>query len=70
MPPSARNRARCFAAPANAVRLKHESTPCFRTGVCCDCHTGASMCAQVVEMRCNHIPGRIKVVLIGEDSGL
>ena len=68
--PSARNRARCFAAPANAVRLKHESTPCFRTGVCCDCHTGTSMCAQVVEMRCSHIPGRIKVVLIGEDSGL
>ena len=68
--PSARNRARCFAAPANAVRLNQESKPCFRTGVCCDCHTGTSMCAQVVEMRCNHIPGRIKVVLIGENSGL
>lgn len=68
--PSARSRARCFAAPANAMRLNLEDRPCFRTGVCCDCHAGTSICAQVVEMRCNHIPGRIKVVLIGENSGL
>ena len=68
--PSALARARGFAAPANGVRLKAEQLPCVKTGVCCDCRSGESMCAQVVVMRCSRIPDRIKVVLIGEDCGL
>ena len=68
--PSALARARSFAAPANSVRLKLDRLPCVKTGVCCDCRSGESICSQVVIMRCNHIPDRIKVVLIGEDCGL
>lgn len=68
--PSALARAAGFAAPANGVRLHADTLPCVQTGVCCDCRSGDSMCAQVVRMRCNHIPGRIKVILVGEDCGL
>ncbi len=66
---SARDRARHVAAPANSVRL-HTNTPCARTGFCCECSSPESICAQIVEMHRNRIPGRIKVILCGEDLGL
>ena len=63
-------RARRFVAPANGLRLGLEHLPCVKTGVCCDCRTPESMCAQIVRMRCSRVPGRIKIVLVGEDCGL
>ncbi len=66
---SARKRARNVAAPNNGLRLKLELA-CTKTGSCADCQSTSSMCSQIVEMRRNRIPGRIKVILVGEDLGL
>lgn len=63
------NRARNVAAPINGIRLGLSKLPCFKTGVCCDCNMDDCMCSYIVEMRRNRIPGRIKVVLVGEDLG-
>lgn len=67
--PSARARARSFAAPANAARLGTD-TPCTRDGVCHDCLSPACICSQIVEMRRSREKGRITVVLVGESLGL
>lgn len=54
--------------PLNAERL-HASTPCELTGACIDCHAHKCMCCNVVVTRHSRHPGRIKVVLIGEELG-
>jgi len=66
---AARERAQSFVAPANGFRLNAQ-LPCVKTGFCHDCLSPQCMCAQVVEMRCNRIAGRIKVVLCGESLGI
>lgn len=60
-------RVRNTASPANAVRLGCQ-TPCAQTGRCADClpHT---ICCEEVITRSSIIPGRIKVVLVGEELG-
>ena len=60
-------RARNMAAPPNTVRLNRD-TPCARTGRCGDCLPN-SICSQIVVTRTSMIPGRIKVVLVGEELG-
>lgn len=67
--PAARNRARCYAAPANGIRLGVK-LPCTATGFCRDCQAPESMCAQIVEMRRNRIAHRIKVLLTPFPLGL
>ena len=62
-------RARNTAAPANALRLERNS-PCGTTGQCADCKSPECICNQIVITRGSSIPGRIKVVLVGEDLGL
>lgn len=56
------------AAPPNAMRLNMK-TPCSGTGVCADCLSADCICAQTVITRFSRIPGRIKVILIGESLG-
>ena len=60
-------RVRNMASPPNAVRLNRD-TPCAKTGRCADCITN-TICCQTVITRCSMIPGRIKVVLVGEELG-
>lgn len=60
-------RVRSFATPPNTVRL-HRDTPCAVTGQCNDCLTN-SICCQIVTTRVSMIPGRIKVILVGEELG-
>lgn len=60
-------RVRNFATPPNTVRL-HCDTPCAVTGQCGDCLTN-SICCQIVTTRVSKIPGRIKVILVGEELG-
>ena len=57
-----------MAAPANTVRLGCD-TPCAKTGRCANClpHT---ICCETVITRSSMIPGRIKIVLVGENLGL
>ena len=61
------DRTRNVASPANTVRLNCD-TPCSRTGRCGDCleHT---ICCEIVITRASMIPGRIKVILVGEEVG-
>lgn len=62
------NRARNFAAPANAKRLNRQ-TPCFSTGRCGDCLSNDCMCCHTVITRKSLVKGRIKVFIVGEDLG-
>lgn len=57
-----------MAAPPNAARLNRK-TPCTLTGFCGDCLGAETICCQEVITRYSRIPGRIKIVLVGEDLG-
>ena len=61
-------RVRDIAAPPNAVRL-NRNTPCAATGRCTDCQSHGCICGQLVITRRSVIPGRIKVILVGEELG-
>ncbi len=61
-------RAQNTAAPVNAIRLSAK-TPCYDTGSCAQCHAADCMCANIVTTRHSRIPGRIKVILVGENIG-
>jgi len=66
--PAGFSRARNMAAPAHTVRL-NSKTPCALTGRCGDCFTAESICSQMLITRRSGVPGRIKVILIGEELG-
>ena len=66
---SAISRARHIAAPANAQRFDIR-TPCSVNGQCADCTSPDCICSQIVVTRFCKVPGRIKVVLVGEELGL
>ncbi len=57
-----------MAAPPNAARL-NKKTPCALTGFCGDCLSQETICCQEVITRYSRIPGRIKIVLVGESLG-
>lgn len=61
-------RVRDIASPPNTVRL-NKNTPCAVTGRCGNCLSPDCICSQVVITRRSGIPGRIKVILVGEDLG-
>lgn len=56
------------AAPPNTIRL-NKDTPCSHHGRCGNCLSEDCICSSVVITRRSHIPGRIKVILIGEELG-
>ena len=56
------------AAPMNTIRLDIK-TPCHKTGLCADCKSPDTICCQTVVTRYSRIPGRIKVILVGEELG-
>ena len=57
-----------MAAPPNAARL-NKKTPCAITGLCGDCLSAETICCQEVITRYSRIPGRIRIVLVGENLG-
>ena len=61
-------RVRNTATPANTVRL-HKKTPCAVTGRCGECFSPDCICSQFVVTRRSGVPGRIKVILVGEELG-
>lgn len=61
-------RVRNIAAPANGVRLG-TNTPCAEYGRCANCLTDDCMCCHTVVTRKSRVPGRIKVILVGEELG-
>lgn len=64
----AHDRVRNTAAPINALRLNRK-TPCAATGKCSNCQSPECICSQIVITRRSHVPGRIQVILIGEELG-
>ena len=66
--PSALERVHNQATPQNCIRLD-KKTPCSTTGKCGDCLSPDCICNQVVVTRRSGIPGRIKVILVGECLG-
>lgn len=62
------DRARNVAAPMNTVRL-HKDTPCAAKGKCFQCLKPDCICSQILVTRRSGIPGRIKVILVGEELG-
>lgn len=60
-------RVRNEATPPNCNRLNC-NTPCAVTGKCGDCFTD-SICCQFVVTRMSRVPGRIKVILVGDTLG-
>lgn len=65
---AADRRVRQVAAPANAMRLS-SATPCASTGKCQDCHSPSRICCDTLISRYQRIPGRIRVLLVGEELG-
>lgn len=61
-------RVRNMASPPNNIRLKH-NTPCAELGRCTNCLVDDCICCQIVITRKSKIPGRIKVILVGEELG-
>ncbi len=64
----AMKRARGVAAPINAQRFEI-NTPCKKTGSCMDCKSPDTICCQILITRFSKHPGRINVILVGEDLG-
>lgn len=64
------SRARNTAASANSLRVGVD-TPCAHTGFCQDphCFPPHRICCQLVVTEAGMVPGRIRVVLVGEDLG-
>ena len=56
------------AAPANAKRLSCK-TPCAVTGQCENCQSPGRICCTYVLHRYQRVPGRIKVILVGQELG-
>lgn len=57
-----------IASPPNTIRLNKE-TPCAKTGFCHDCKSVDCICCTMVVTRYCRVPGRIKVILVGETLG-
>jgi hypothetical protein len=62
------DRVRNMAAPPNCVRLASK-TPCAELGKCANCLVDDCICCEIVITRKSRIPGRIKVILVGEELG-
>ena len=64
----AMKRARNVAAPINAQRFGL-NTPCSKTGSCMNCKSPDTICCQFLITRFSRHPGRIHLILTGENLG-
>lgn len=62
------NRIELVAGPSNTIRQKMD-TPCSKTGSCTHCFSKDCICASLVVTRFCRQPGRIKIILVGENLG-
>ena len=65
---AAKERVEAIAAPANTVRLNC-ATPCAVSGKCEHCHSPARICCTTTIHSFQRVPGRIKLLLVGEPLG-
>ncbi len=64
------SRIKNHVAPVNCIRLGRK-TPCAETGFCDDseCFLPERICGQLVFIESNPVPGRMNIVLVGEELG-
>ena len=62
--------ARTKAAAVENCRSLGFDTPCVADGKCHDCRASMRGCCTTVVLNYSRIPGRINVVIVGEDLGL
>lgn len=67
-PETALKRARSTASPINAARFDIQ-TPCQLDGQCHNCNSPQSICNYIHFLRNSSKPGRIIVILVGENLG-
>ena len=67
-PEAALKRARSTASPINAARFDIQ-TPCQLDGQCHNCNSPQSICNYIHFLRNSSKPGRIIVILVGENLG-
>ena len=67
-PEAALKRARSTASPINAARFDIQS-PCQQDGQCHNCNSPQSICNYIHFLRNSNKPGRIIVILVGENLG-
>ncbi len=65
---AAMDRIKNMAAPMNVMRLS-TGAPCSKTGNCMHCKGSGTICCHTVITRYSRHPGRIKVLLVGEELG-
>ena len=65
---SALDRVKNHASPMNVIRLS-KNTPCSETAKCEHCLAPESICSHTVITRRTPVPGRIKVLIVGEELG-
>ncbi|MCF8033759.1 MAG: lactate utilization protein [Desulfarculaceae bacterium] len=65
---SAMARVKHYAAPVNAARINCE-TPCTVNGLCADCRAPKRICNFWSIIEGSMVPGRLHVVLVGENLG-
>jgi hypothetical protein len=65
---AAMDRIKNMAAPMNAMR-RTTGAPCTKTGNCMHCKGSGTICCHTVVTRYSRHPGRIKVLLVGEELG-
>ena len=65
---AALKRARSTASPINAARFDIK-TPCQQDGQCHNCNSPQSICNYIHFLRNSNKPGRIIVILVGENLG-
>ena len=65
---AAMDRIKNMVAPMNSLRLNLPS-PCTKTGSCMHCKGSGTICCHTVVTRYSRHPGRIKVLLVGEELG-
>jgi L-lactate utilization protein LutB len=61
-------RVRNMASPPNAIRAGFKP-PCTELGKCANCLVEDCICCEILITRKSAIPGRIKVILVGEEFG-
>lgn len=66
---AALRRLRTVAAPKNALRRGKTALPCARTGTCVNCKSPLRMCCYFLKIGFVRVPGRIRVLLVGEEAG-
>lgn len=63
-------RRRVKAAACENCRRRGFATPCAEDGRCHECRVPARSCCTSVTLNFSRIPGRIKVILVGESLGI